>query len=56
MPWTVKKWDGPEQYEDPTGKLMMLPADLTLIEDKKFKVWVDKYAADNDLFDWQLRE
>jgi len=23
--WTKKKWNGPEQYEDPTGKLMMLP-------------------------------
>jgi catalase (peroxidase I) len=20
--WTVKKWDGPKQYEDPTGELM----------------------------------
>ncbi len=29
---------------------MMLPADMALVHDKKFKVWVDKYAADNDLF------
>ncbi len=30
--WTKKKWEGPVQYEDPSGKLMMLPADLALIE------------------------
>jgi cytochrome c peroxidase len=29
---------------------MMLPADMALIQDKKFKEWVQKYAADNDLF------
>ena len=35
--WTIKKthnkrkWTGPEQYEDPTGKLMMLPSDLALV-------------------------
>lgn len=23
--WTPKKWNGPLQYEDPTGSLMMLP-------------------------------
>jgi len=35
--WTKKKWEGPEQYEDPSGKLMMLPADLALIRDPAFK-------------------
>lgn len=29
---------------------MMLPADMALVQDKKFKEWVEKYAADNDLF------
>lgn len=29
---------------------MMLPADMALVQDKKFKEWVQKYAADNDLF------
>ncbi len=29
---------------------MMLPTDMALIQDKKFKEWVVKYAADNDLF------
>jgi cytochrome c peroxidase len=38
------------QYEDPTGKLMMLPSDIVLIEDKDFKPFVDEYAKDNKLF------
>jgi cytochrome c peroxidase len=29
---------------------MMLPADMALIQDKKMKPWVEKYAADNDVF------
>jgi len=29
---------------------MMLPADMSLVQDKEFKKWVQKYAADNDLF------
>ena len=29
--------NGPLQYEDPSGKLMMLPTDMALIWDKKFK-------------------
>ncbi|KAK3335507.1 heme peroxidase [Cercophora scortea] len=49
--WQWKKWEGPKQYEDKSTKsLMMLPADLALIQDKKFKAYVEKYAADNDLF------
>jgi len=49
--WQWKKWGGPKQYEDKkTKSLMMLPADMALIHDKKFKQWVEKYAADNDLF------
>ena len=38
------------QFEDPYGKLMMLPSDLALIQDKKFRPYVVKYAKDNDLF------
>ncbi|KAK4182632.1 putative mitochondrial cytochrome c peroxidase precursor [Podospora australis] len=49
--WQWKKWNGPKQYEDKkTQTLMMLPADMALIQDKKFKEWVVKYAKDNDLF------
>lgn len=45
--WRLTK----KQYEDKkTKSLMMLPADMSLVQDKKFKQWVEKYAADNDLF------
>lgn len=29
---------------------MMLPSDIALIEDPKFKKWVDVYAQDSDRF------
>jgi len=29
---------------------MMTPADMALIKDPKFKLWVEKYAQDKDLF------
>ena len=39
------------QYEDKkTKSLMMLPADMALVQDKAMKPWVEKYARDNDLF------
>ncbi|KAH7040312.1 peroxiredoxin [Microdochium trichocladiopsis] len=31
-------------------ELMMLPTDMALLADPKFKTWVDKYADDKDLF------
>ncbi|UIZ22874.1 hypothetical protein KXD40_003783 [Peronospora effusa] len=48
--WTVKKWDGPMQYEDPTGNLMMLPSDIVLIQDPEFKKYVEIYAKDENLW------
>jgi len=48
--WTQKKWKGPLQYEDPTGELMMLPADLAFIQDPAFKKYVEIYANDQDAF------
>lgn len=48
--WRKKKWDGPLQYEDPTGELMMLPTDMALIWDKGFKKYVQEYAKDQDKF------
>jgi len=50
LPWTLKEWDGPMQFEDPSGKLMMLPSDMALLQDKKFRTYVKMYAKDNDLF------
>ena len=54
--WTIKKthegkpWDGPMQYEDSTGQLMMLPSDVALLKDPIFKKCVEMYAKDSDLF------
>mmetsp|Transcript_44629 Transcript_44629/g.85322 ORF Transcript_44629/g.85322 Transcript_44629/m.85322 type:complete len:336 (+) Transcript_44629:62-1069(+) len=48
--WTLKKWDGPEQFEDPTGQLMMLPSDMALLWDKAFQKQVAIYAKDEALF------
>lgn len=39
------------QYEDKSTKtLMMLPTDMVLVQDKKFKPFTEKYAKDNDAF------
>lgn len=50
--WTPKKWDGPLQYETVVAgkELMMLPTDLALIEDDKFRPYVEQYAKDQKLF------
>lgn len=49
--WRKKQWNGPPQYEDAeTGTLMMLPTDLVLIEDPKFRPYVELYARDQDAF------
>lgn len=48
--WRKKKWNGPEQYEDKSGQLMMLPADMALLWDKKFKKYVDLYAKNEEKF------
>ena len=48
--WTEKKWTGPKQYEDPTGQLMMLPADLVLLSSAKMSPYVKLYAKDKDAF------
>ncbi|KAF8342294.1 heme peroxidase [Cantharellus anzutake] len=49
--WQWRKWSGPKQYEDSKTKtLMMLPTDYALIQDKKFREWVYKYAKSQDEF------
>ncbi|KAI8476664.1 MAG: heme peroxidase [Monoraphidium minutum] len=48
--WRKKKWSGPMQYEDKSGTLMMLPTDMALVWDRKFKVFVDEYAKDEEAF------
>ncbi|KAJ3214106.1 cytochrome c peroxidase [Dinochytrium kinnereticum] len=48
--WKKKKWDGPEQYADPDDELMMLPTDMALIWDPKFKPICEEYAKDKEVF------
>jgi len=48
--WQKKKWSGPLQYEDKSGELMMLPTDMALIWDRKFRKHVDVYAKDEAKF------
>lgn len=48
--WTIKKWKGPEQYEDPSGDLMMLPADMALLWDPEFRKYCEMYAKDEELW------
>jgi len=50
VPWRRKVWDGPEQYEDPSGKLMMLPSDMVLVDDPMFRKFTELYADDETLF------
>jgi len=45
-----KPWTGPDQFEDSTGKLMMLPTDMMLIAEPAFKEHVALYAKDEDKF------
>jgi cytochrome c peroxidase len=49
--WNIKDWEGPKQYEDTSSKsLMMLPTDMALMNDAEFRVWVIRYAEDDELF------
>lgn len=48
--WKPREWEGPLQYTDPSGKLMMLPTDLALIQDKKFLPFVKQYAKSQEDF------
>lgn len=49
--WGWRSWGGPKQYQDVKSKsLMMLPTDMALIEDNKFRESVQKYADSNEKF------
>ena len=49
--WIERVWDGPKQFTDEESKkLMMLPTDIALITDDKFKPFVEHYANDSKAF------
>jgi cytochrome c peroxidase len=45
-----KPWTGPDQFEDSTGTLMMLPVDIALLAEPAFHKHVLKYAKDEEAF------
>lgn len=47
--WVEKKWDGPRQFVDEDGDLMMLPTDMALLEEP-FRPYVELYAKDKQKF------
>lgn len=49
--WYKRRWNGPLQYRDKESEeLMMLPTDMALLWDKKFKPYVKQYAEDAESF------
>ena len=50
LEWTPDDAKAKFQYKDPSGQLMMLPSDIALIEDGKFKKYVLEYAKDQKVF------
>jgi len=49
--WRPRKWAGPLQFEDEeTEKLMMLPTDMALLDEPKFRAVVEEYAKDEAVF------
>eukprot|EP00635_Sarcinochrysidales_sp_CCMP3193_P001367 CAMPEP_0118919716 /NCGR_PEP_ID=MMETSP1166-20130328/18699_1 /TAXON_ID=1104430 /ORGANISM="Chrysoreinhardia sp, Strain CCMP3193" /LENGTH=289 /DNA_ID=CAMNT_0006860245 /DNA_START=58 /DNA_END=927 /DNA_ORIENTATION=+ len=49
-PWTPRHWDGPLRYEDPSKDLVMLPSDLLLRDDTKFRKYAEVYAKNLGTF------
>lgn len=48
--WTPGVENGLPVFRDPTGDLLMLPADLAMLEDPAFKKWTMIYAYDEKRF------
>ncbi|RMJ22353.1 cytochrome c peroxidase [Aspergillus sp. HF37] len=49
--WQARKWNGPYQLTDKsTQTLMMMPADMALVNDKTFRKHVERFAKDSDAF------
>lgn len=48
--WTPKPGSNPMQYQDPTGDLMMLPTDVCMMDDAKFRPIIQEYAKNEAAF------
>merc|ERR1712217_702632 len=49
--WTQRTWDGPNQFQDSTGELMMLPTDMVMLTDADFRQYSELYYKDYDAFE-----
>jgi len=50
MTWTKKEWEGPPQYVNEDGSLMMLMTDIALLKDPAMLEIVKEFAADEQKF------
>eukprot|EP00511_Aplanochytrium_stocchinoi_P011139 CAMPEP_0204874332 /NCGR_PEP_ID=MMETSP1348-20121228/42717_1 /ASSEMBLY_ACC=CAM_ASM_000700 /TAXON_ID=215587 /ORGANISM="Aplanochytrium stocchinoi, Strain GSBS06" /LENGTH=403 /DNA_ID=CAMNT_0052030059 /DNA_START=51 /DNA_END=1262 /DNA_ORIENTATION=+ len=50
LEWKPREWDGPEQFEDPSGRYMMLPTDMALKSDPEFCIVAREYADNEEVF------
>lgn len=48
--WTIRNWDGPQQWQNDQQDLMMLPADMAFTWDSDFLKYVRLYAEDEKVF------
>jgi catalase (peroxidase I) len=48
--WTIKIWPGLEQFEDQSKRLMMLPVDMSLLNDPVFSEHVKTFARNQSAF------
>jgi cytochrome c peroxidase len=48
--WTLRRGDGPDQFENVAGDLVILPADMALLLDKDLRKHVETFAKDEDAF------
>jgi len=49
--WVLRNWKGPKQYTDvKTQSLMMLPTDMAIKTDPKFRAIAEEYAANEEKF------
>jgi catalase (peroxidase I) len=51
--WIPKEWDGPLQFVDSNDRdefVMMLPTDLALLKDSTYRILVNRYAVNNQLW------
>jgi len=49
--WTYRRWNGPKQFTDPTGDLMMLETEMALTRDPEFRKYSEIYKKDYNRFE-----